>query len=77
MGLKPVQKAILTLIKIKYFGIMHRYRSYIFSFHCHVETYKLSLHSYHLSGYQKIKWQHARERSITATWTHACSVMPC
>lgn len=30
MDLQPVQKAIVTLIKIKYFGIMHRYGSYIF-----------------------------------------------
>jgi hypothetical protein len=29
-------KSYLTLIKIKYFGIMHKYGSYILNFHCHV-----------------------------------------
>lgn len=29
-------KSYLTLIKIKYFGVMHKYGSYILNFHCHV-----------------------------------------
>lgn len=64
-------KSYLTLIKIKYFGVMHKYGSYILNFHCHVYTFTIIFTFISLVNLLKIKPQHARKRSVTVTCAHS------